>query len=120
MRWKDVEHATDALAYDASSAPIHLLKVDSLLKLVAGGVPVLPVNLIFNRKKPFPFAPDTTRASLAHAAQYYVEFCAHRRYGLLDVAHEEFTTFKNALLGEPFKDAEGLLVYLSGSRKRSR
>jgi hypothetical protein len=99
--------------------PVHLLKMDSMPKLVAGGVPVLPMNLIFTRKRQFQLAPDTTLASLAHAAQYYVEFCAHRRYGLLDVAHEEFTTFKNALLGEPFKDAEGNLVYLSGSRNRS-
>lgn len=49
-----------------------------------------------------------------------MEFCAHRRSGLLDVAHEEFTAFKNALFGEPFKDAEGNLVYLSGGRPRSR
>jgi site-specific recombinase XerD len=100
--------------------PVHLLSVDSMPKLVAGGIPVLPLNLIFTRKRQFQFAPDTTLASLAHAAQYYVEFCAHRGYGLLDVAHEEFTTFKNALLGEPFKDAEGNLMYLSGSRHRSR
>lgn len=100
--------------------PVHLLRVDSMPKLVAGGIPVLPVNLILTRKREFQYAPDTTLASLAHAAQYYVEFCAHRRYGLLDVAHEEFTSFKNALLGEPFKDAEGNLVYLSGSRCRSR
>lgn len=100
--------------------PVYLLKVDSIPKLVAGGIPVLPINLIFTRRRQFQFAPDTTLVSLAHAAQYYVEFCAHRGYGLLDVAHEEFTTFQNALLGEPFKDAEGSLVYLSGSRQRSR
>lgn len=89
-------------------------------KLVAGGVPVLPINLILTRKRRFQLAPDTTLASLANAAQYYVEFCAHRGYGLLDVSHEEFTTFQNALLGEPLKNAEGELVYLSGSRHRSR
>jgi len=100
--------------------PVHLLKIDSLPKLVAGGVPVLPINLILARKRQFQFTPDTTLFSLVHAAQYYVEFCAHRGSGLLDVAHEEFTSFKNALLGEPFKDAEGHLVYLSGSRNRSR
>ncbi len=100
--------------------PVHVLKMDSLPKLVAGGVPVLPINLILARKRQFQFAPDTTLLSLVHAAQYYVEFCAHRRYGLLDVAHEEFTTFKNALLGEPFKDAEGHLVSLSGERPRNR
>src|SRR5260221_4513919 len=100
--------------------PVHLLKVDLLPKLVAGGIPVLPVNLVLARKKRFNFAPETTLVTLAHAAQYYVEFCAYRHYGLLDVAHEEFITFTNALLGEPFQDAEGRLVYLSGSRNRSR
>src|SRR6266568_3144749 len=104
----------------ALQPPVHLLKVDSIPKLIAGGVPVLPINLILTRKRQFQLAPDTTLASLASAARYYVEFCAHRRYGLLDVAHEEFTTFKNTLLGEPFKDAEGHLVSLSGGRPRSR
>lgn len=89
-------------------------------KLVAGGVPVLPINLILTRKRRFQLAPDTTLDSIANAARYYVEFCAHRGYGLLDVSHEEFNTFQNALLGEPFKDAEGELVWLSGSRHRSR
>ena len=104
----------------ALQPPVHLLRIDSMSKLVAGGVPVLPINLVFTRKRRFQSAPDTTLDALANAAQYYVEFCAHRRYGLLDVSHEEFTTFKNALLGEPFKDAEGNFVYLSGSRHRSR
>ncbi len=103
----------------ALQPPVHVLKIDSIPKLVAGGIPVLPINLIFTRKRQFQLTPDTTLASLASAAQYYVEFCAHRGSGLLDVTHEEFTTFKNALLGEPFKDAEGNLVYLSGSRNRS-
>jgi len=100
--------------------PVHLLRIASLPKLVAGEVPVLPINLILARKKQFQCAPDTTLLALVHAAQYYVEFCALRHSGLLDIAHEEFTTFKNALLGEPFRDAEGHLVYLSGSRNRSR
>jgi len=104
----------------ALQPPVHLLRIDSMPKLVAGGVPVLPINLVFTRKRRFQSAPDTTLDTLANAAQYYVEFCAHRRHGLLDVSHEEFTTFKNALLGEPFKDVEGNLVYLSGSRHRSR
>ncbi len=91
----------------ALQPPVHILKMDSVPKLMAGGTPVLPINLILTRRRDFLLAPDTTLASLASAAQYYVEFCAHRRYGLLDVAHEEFTSFKNALLGEPFKDAEG-------------
>ncbi|HEU5379001.1 MAG TPA: site-specific integrase [Ktedonobacteraceae bacterium] len=103
----------------ALQPPVQILKVDSVPKLMAGGTPVLPINLILKRRRDFLLAPDTTLTSLASAAQYYVEFCAHRRYGLLDVAHEEFTSFKNALLGEPFKDAEGNLVYLSGSRERS-
>jgi hypothetical protein len=104
----------------ALQPPVYVLNIDSLPKLIAGGVPVLPINLILARKRRLHFVPETTLATLAHAAQYYVEFCAHRHYGLLDVAHEEFTTFTNALLGEPFKDAEGKLVYLSGSRNRSR
>jgi site-specific recombinase XerD len=104
----------------ALQPPVYLLRIDSMPKLVAGGVPVLPINLVFARKRRFQSTPDTTLDSLANAAQYYVEFCAHRRLGLLDVSHEEFTTFKNALLGESFKNAEGAYVYLSGSRHRSR
>ncbi len=103
----------------ALQPPVQMLRIDSMPKLVAGGAPVLPINLILTRKKRFQLAPDTTLASVANAAQYYVEFCAHRHYGLLDVSHEEFTAFQNALLGEPFKNAEGKLVHLSGSRNRS-
>src|SRR5712691_5031162 len=98
--------------------PVLMLRVDSMPKLVARGVPVLPINLILTRKRRFQLAPDTTLDSIANAARYYVEFCAQRGYGLLDVSHEEFNTFQNALLGEPFKDAEGELVWLSGSRNR--
>src|SRR5216110_1553438 len=54
--------------------PVHLLRMDSLPKLVAGGVPVLPINLVLARKRQFQFTPDTTLSSLVHAAQYYVEF----------------------------------------------
>lgn len=104
----------------ALDTPVHMLKIDSVPKLVAGGVPVLPINLILTRKRRFQLTPETTLDSVANAARYYVEFCAQRHYGLLDVSHEEFTTFQNALLGEPFKNAEGELVHLSGSRKRSR
>lgn len=103
----------------ALQPPVHILTIDSEPKLIAGGVPVLPINLVLSRKRRFQLAPYTTLTTIAHAARYYVEFCAHRRCGLLDVANEEFTTFKNALLGEPFKDAEGQLVYLGGSRQRS-
>ena len=53
--------------------PVHLLRMDSLPKLVAGGVPVLPINLVLARKRQFQFTPDTTLSSLVHAAQYYVE-----------------------------------------------
>ncbi len=103
----------------ALQPPVHILRVDSVPKLIAGGIPVLPINFLLARKKRFQSTPQTTLDSLAHAAQYYVEFCAHRHCGLLDIANEEFCAFKNALLGEPFKDAEGQLVYLSGSRHRS-
>ena len=103
----------------ALQLPVQILRIDSMPKLIAGGVPVLPINLILTRKRRFQSAPDTTLASFANAAQYYVEYCAHKNYGLLDVSHEEFTTFQNALLGEPFKNAEGELVYLSGSHRRS-
>src|SRR5260370_31074660 len=99
--------------------PVHVLRIESLSKLVAGGVPVLPINLILARKRRFQLAPNTTLTSITHAAQYYIEFCAHRHYGLLDIANEELTTFKNALLGEPFKNASGQIAYLSGSRNRS-
>lgn len=57
--------------------PVHTLRIDSMPKLVAGGVPILPINLILTRKRRFQLAPDTTLDSIANAAQYYVEFCAH-------------------------------------------
>ena len=80
----------------ALQPPVPVLKIDSIPKLVAGGLPVLPINFIFTRKRQFQSTPDTTLASLASPARYYFEFCAHRRYGLLDVAHEEFTAFKGS------------------------
>jgi len=61
----------------ALQLPVLVLKIDSIPKLMAGGVPVPPINLILARKRQFQLAPDTTLASFASAAQYYVEFCAH-------------------------------------------
>lgn len=96
--------------------PVRVRFVDGNPKLMAGGIPVTPINLVLQERQ---INEGATRASIEtylRAARLYVEFCAHRHQSLLDVSNEEFRWFKEALLGLPFPDAQGTQVRLNGKR----
>jgi site-specific recombinase XerD len=95
--------------------PVRVVVIDNLPKIVAGGVPVTPINAVLERRH----WGGATRASLdtyARAGRLYVEFCAHRGRSLVDITNEEFIWFKNALLGRPFLDSQGRQARLDGER----
>src|SRR5712692_10172906 len=94
--------------------PVRARTVDGAPKIIAGGVPVTPINLVLRQRQQDEGATDASLNTYVRAARLYVEFCAHRGCSLIDVSHEAFTLFKHALLGDPFYDAEGNPVHLEG------
>lgn len=96
--------------------PVRVRYIDEHPKIIAGGIPVTPINLVLQERQ---VNEGATRASIetyVRAARLYAEFCAHRQQSLLGVSNEEFRWFKDALLGQPFPDAQGTQVRLNGKR----
>ena len=98
--------------------PIRVRTLDGLPKLLAGGVPISPINLVLKQKQREQGATQASLATYIRAACCYVEFCAYRQQTLVGVSNEEFTWFKHALLGDPFPDATGTFRQLQGERGR--
>jgi hypothetical protein len=83
--------------------PIRVRTLDGVPKLLAGGIPVTPINLILKQKQREQGATLASLDTYVRAARLYAEFCAHRQ---------------QSLLGDPFPSASGPLVTLSGNRQR--
>jgi len=98
--------------------PVRLRNVDSVPKILAGGIPVLPINLILSQRRRETGATPASLDTYARAARLYVEFCAAREQSLCGISNEEFIWFQRALLGDAFPDALGHLVHLEGKRQR--
>jgi integrase len=98
--------------------PVRVRMLDSVPKILAGGVPVIPVNLILLQRQREMGSTPASLGTYVRAAHLYIEFCAHRDHSLLQISNEEFIWFKHALLGDPFPDASGNLVRLTGTRGR--
>jgi integrase len=97
--------------------PIKIVKINNIPKIFAGGVPVLPVNLVFKEK----YKDGATTSSLetyAYAWKHYIEFCIHRKKSIASISNEEFYIFREALQGSTFFDAEGNAVRLSLLKRR--
>lgn len=93
------------------SFPVKIHRIDRIPKLIAGGKPVVPINMALSKKR----SSGATEESLdtyARAAKLYVEFCAHRQKSLIDISNKEFCIFTDALLKKPFFNGAGELVYL--------
>jgi len=96
--------------------PVRVRYVNENPKIIAGGIPITPINLVLQERQ---VNEGATRASIetyVRAAHLYVEFCAHRHQSILDISNEEFRWFKDALLGQLFPDAKGTQVHLKGKR----
>lgn len=97
--------------------PVEVIKVDGLPKVLAGNLPVTPVNVALKVKRNNRGATDASLETYAQAGRLYVEFAAHRGRSLIGVTNEEFRWFTQALLGGAFPDADGQERQLTGSRE---
>ena len=98
--------------------PVRIRMLDSVPKILAGGVPVTPFNLVLLQRQREKGSTQASLDTYARAVRLYVEFCAHRHRSLIQISNEEFIWFKNALLGHPFSNSDGKLVRLDGERGR--
>lgn len=98
--------------------PVRVRLVEGVPKLIAGGIPVTPINLVLEERQTHEGATQASIETYLRAAHLYVEYCAHRHQSLVDISNEEFIWFMDALLGQSFPDAQGNQVHLSGRRGR--
>jgi integrase len=98
--------------------PVRVRMLDGLPKLLAGGIPITPMNLVLKQKQREQGSTAASLDTYVRAARLYAEFCAHRQQSLVGVSNEEFIWFKHALLGDPFASGSGSMVTLSGKRER--
>lgn len=96
--------------------PVEIIHVDGLPKLLAGNVPVTPLNVVLKYKQERKGATRVSLDSYAWAGKLYVVFGAHRGKSLIDVTNEEFRWFTQALKGGFFLDENGQQRQLPGAR----
>ncbi len=96
--------------------PVRIRLVEDTPKLMAGGIPVTPINLVLQERKAHEGATPASIETYLRAARLYVEFCAHRQQSLIGISDEEFRWFTSALIGQPFLDHQGQPVRLNGKR----
>lgn len=96
--------------------PVEVLTVDGLPKVLAGNLPVTPINIALRQRREKGGATVESLDTYVRAARLFVEFAAHRGRSLADVTNEEFRWYVQALLGNPFLNSEGRQVTLSGER----
>ncbi len=77
--------------------PIRVRTLDGVPKLLAGGIPITPINLILKQKQREQGATLASLDTYVRAARLYTEFCAHRHQSLVGISNEEFIWFKHAL-----------------------
>jgi integrase len=87
--------------------------MNGLPKIIAGGLPVIPINVALQQRRELNDATDASLETYARSARLYAEFAAHLRRSILDVTNDDFKLFRRALQGSPFHDANENLVRLS-------
>lgn len=98
--------------------PVQVRKVEGLPKLIAGGVPVTPINVALARRKLHKGATEESLNTYFRAGRVYAEFCAHLERSIVDITNSDFCLFKDALLGKPFFNSNGESVQLIGEKDR--
>ena len=96
--------------------PVETVEVDGLPKILAGNLPVTPINVTLKWKRENRGASKASLDTYAYAARLYVEFAALRGRALADVTNEEFRWFTQALKGGHFLDMHGQQRLLTGAR----
>lgn len=99
--------------------PVYVRPIDGLPKIMAGGIPVTPLNVAIGQLRNDRGATLASLRTYVRAARYYAEFCGHRDHSLVEVSDAEFNVFQRALRGEPFNDFQGRLVRLSTNKQRA-
>jgi integrase len=98
--------------------PVHTSVINGLPKIIAGSGPVTPVNVVLERRHSSLGATLDSVATYARAGYLYASFCAQLERAIIDVSDEEFSRFKEALLGSPFPNSQGEWVTLPNPRNR--
>lgn len=93
--------------------PVKVWKMNGLPKIMAGGMPVIPINVALQQRRDLKDATADSLNTYARAAKLYVEFAAHLHRSILDITNDDFKLFRKALQGQSFQDASGNLVRLS-------
>lgn len=96
--------------------PVEVVEIDGLPKILAGHLPVVPLNVALERRRDTYGATPASLETYTRAGRLYAEFAAHRGRGLIDVTNEEFRWFTRALTGNTFLDRDGSQQQLSGDR----
>lgn len=99
---------------------VKVIEVDDLPKVIAGGVPVTPINVALKRLRQVNGATRDGLGPYVRAARLYCEFCAHKGTSIIGVSNAEFFLFHDALLGLPFLNADGSYVHMRGKRDRGK
>ncbi len=98
------------------SLPVEVVVIDGLPKIIAGHLPVTPLNEALKRRRDSGGATPASLETYTRAARLHAEFAANRGRAIIDVTNEEFRWFTLALTGTPFLDGEGNVQQLSGNR----
>lgn len=93
--------------------PVTVCKLNGLPKIMAGGIPVIPINVALVQRRDLNDATEASLETYARAAKLYVEFAAHLRRSILDITNDDFKLFRKALQGQSFHDIDGSLVRLN-------
>lgn len=97
--------------------PVEVIEVDGFPKVLAGNVPVTPINVALKYKVENRGATKASIETYTRAACLFVEFSAHRGRSLVEVTDEEFRWFTQALQGHSFPGVDGTHKFLRGQRK---
>lgn len=102
------------------SHPVSVIEVDGFPKVIAGGAPVTPINLVLKRLREIKGTTPDGLGPYVRASRLYCEFCAHLERSVTGVSNAEFFRFHDALLGLPFIAEGGTYVHMRGARERGR
>jgi integrase len=103
---------------DRLELPVTIIYLDDLPKVIAGGVPVTPINVALGERKRYTQATRVGLDTYARAGRLYSELCAHLGSSIIDVSNSDFHRFKDGLLGYTFPNHSGQLVTLESKRGR--
>lgn len=98
--------------------PVNIIRINNCPKIIAGGIPVTPINVVLERRQRLKGASDDSLNAYTRAGRLYTEYCAHLGRSIMDISDTDFSNFKGALTGTAFVDAHGQTVRIVSTRKR--